>query len=234
MRFALTLAALHTLTCLVAWQFYSWLWRRNVAPDRQVGPGRVANRELTRSAFIEAGMQQVLFALLCYFVVYPIWTWRSGGMTQPWHGFWLMLGHLIVFALVQDTIFYWSHRVLHTRWLFKHIHSKHHRFRFVRPVVAEFAHPVENTINFLAFFAGPVLLGTPWVTLQVWIVVRMLETLDAHSGFRLTPISDRHAFHHLYATKGVYGSFVSPWDWLCGTDREWRKAKAEARAEAST
>ncbi|HKU42537.1 MAG TPA: hypothetical protein VJR89_30475, partial [Polyangiales bacterium] len=130
MRIALTLAVLHTLTCLVAWQFYSWLWRRNVAPDRQVGPGRVANPELTRSAFIEAGMQQLLFALFCYFVVYPIWTWRSGGMTQPWHGFWLMLGHLIVFALVQDTIFYWSHRVLHTRWLFKHIHSKHHRFRF--------------------------------------------------------------------------------------------------------
>jgi sterol desaturase/sphingolipid hydroxylase (fatty acid hydroxylase superfamily) len=41
-------------------------------------------------------------------------------------------------------------------------------------------------------------------------------------------MSDRHSFHHLYATKGVYGSFVSPWDWLMGTDREWRKMKTQA------
>jgi 4-alpha-methyl-delta7-sterol-4alpha-methyl oxidase len=230
LRFTLTLSALHTLTCLGAFFAYGWLARRGIAREHQVGPGREPNRELWRSALREAVLQQVLFALLCYFAVYPLWAWRSGGMSQPWHGFWAMLGHLIVFALVQDTIFYWSHRALHTRWLFKHIHSKHHRFRFVRPVVAEYAHPIENTINFIAFFAGPCLLGTPYLTLQIWIVVRMLETLEAHSGYTLSPISDRHAFHHLYATKGVFGSFVSPWDWLMGTDRQWRKAKAEAQA----
>jgi sterol desaturase/sphingolipid hydroxylase (fatty acid hydroxylase superfamily) len=59
----------------------------------------------------------------------------------------------------------------------------------------------------------------------------MLETLEAHSGFSLTPMSDRHSFHHLYATKGMYGSFVSPWDWLMGTDREWRKSKMATRDE---
>jgi 4-alpha-methyl-delta7-sterol-4alpha-methyl oxidase len=95
--------------------------------------------------------------------------------------------------------------------------------------VAEFAHPVENTLNFIAFFAGPVLLGTPFLTLQVWVVLRMMETLEAHSGYALTPISDRHSFHHLYATKGIYGSFVSPWDRLMGTDREFRKAREQQR-----
>ena len=232
LRFALILSGLHTGTCVAAWLFYGWLARRGVAREQQVGPGREANRDLTRSAIREAIAQQLLFALMVCFLVYPVWNWTSGGMSQPWHGFWMMIGHMIVFALIQDTIFYWSHRALHTRWLFKHIHSKHHRFRFVRPVVAEYAHPIENTINFIAFFAGPCLLGTPWVTLQVWIVVRMIETLEAHSGYTFSPISDRHAFHHLYATKGVFGSFVSPWDWLMGTDREWRKMKAEARSAA--
>jgi sterol desaturase/sphingolipid hydroxylase (fatty acid hydroxylase superfamily) len=233
LRFALTLAALHTATCLGLWLLFTWMARRGIARDQQVGPGRLPNAELTRGALREAILQQVLFALLCYFVLYPVWVWRSGGMDAPWHGVLKMLGSLVVFALVEDTIFYWSHRVLHTRWLFKHIHSKHHRFRFVRPVVAEYAHPVENLINFVAFFAGPCLLGTPFVTLQVWIVVRMIETLEAHSGYNWSPISDRHSFHHLYATKGVYGSFVSPWDWLMGTDREWRKSKLAAKPEAS-
>lgn len=228
LRFALTLGALHTATSVTLWVLFTWMATRGIARDKQVGPGRLPNPELSRSAFKEALLQQVLFVLLCYFVLYPIWVWRSGGMNAPWHGVWMMLGHLVVFALAEDTIFYWSHRVLHTRWLFKHIHSKHHRFRFVRPVVAEYAHPAENLLNFVAFFIGPCLLGTPFVTLQVWIVVRMIETLEAHSGFSFSPMSDRHSFHHLYATKGVYGSFVSPWDWLMGTDREWRKMKAQA------
>jgi sterol desaturase/sphingolipid hydroxylase (fatty acid hydroxylase superfamily) len=232
LRFALTLGALHTVTCVSLWVLFTWMANRGIARDRQVGPGRLPNPELSRSALKEALLQQGLFVLLCYFVLYPVWTWRAGGMSTPWHGFWMMLVHLFVFALLEDTIFYWSHRAFHTRWLFKHIHSKHHRFRFVRPVVAEYAHPVENMLNFVAFFAGPVLLGTPFVTLQIWIVVRMLETLEAHSGFSLSPMSDRHSFHHLYATKGMYGSFVSPWDWLMGTDREWRKAKAEAQSAA--
>jgi 4-alpha-methyl-delta7-sterol-4alpha-methyl oxidase len=232
LRFALTLAALHTATFVTLWVLFTWMARSGVARERQVGPGRLPNPELARSALREALLQQVSFVVLCYFVLYPVWVWRSGGISTPSHGVWMMLGSLVVFALVEDTIFYWSHRVLHTRWLFKHVHSKHHRFRFVRPVVAEYAHPVENLLNFIALFAGPCLLGTPFVTLQVWIVVRMIETLEAHSGFSLSPVSDRHSFHHLYATKGVYGSFVSPWDWVMGTDRQWRELKASARGDA--
>jgi 4-alpha-methyl-delta7-sterol-4alpha-methyl oxidase len=234
LQFALTLGALHTGTCVVLWLLFTWMAQRGIAGERQVGPGRLPNAALTRSAIKEALGQQVLFLLMVYFIVYPLWVWRSGGMDAPWHGFWMMLLHLLVFALAEDTIFYWSHRALHTRWLFKHIHSKHHRFRFVRPVVAEYAHPVENTLNFIAFFAGPLLLGSPYLTLQVWIVVRMIETLEAHSGFSLSPFSDRHSFHHLYATKGMYGSFISPWDWLMGTDKEWRKSKLAPQTAAKS
>jgi plant 4alpha-monomethylsterol monooxygenase len=226
LRFTLTLAGLHTATCVAGWLVYTWVARRGFARAQQVGPGREPNRELARGALREAVLQQVLFALLVCFVVYPVWVARAGGLSAPWHGAGMMLLHLLAFILLQDTIFYWSHRALHTRWLFKKIHAKHHRFRFIRPVVAEYAHPVENLLNFVAFFAGPVLLGTPFITLQVWIVLRMMETLEAHSGFTLTAISDRHSFHHLYATKGIYGSFVSPWDRLMGTDREFRKARA--------
>ena len=233
LRFALTLAALHTATCVVLWVVFTWMAHRGIARDRQVGPGRLPNPELSRSALYEALVQQVLFLLMVCFFVYPIWVQTSGGMSAPWHGFGMMLLHLLAFILIEDTIFYWSHRTLHTRWLFKHIHSKHHRFRFVRPVVAEYAHPVENTLNFIAFFAGPCLLGTPWITLQVWIVVRMIETLEAHSGFNLSPFSDRHSFHHLYATKGVYGSFISLWDWVMGTDKQWRKSKKSAAPETA-
>lgn len=225
MRFALTLAGLHTGSCFLAWAVFAFMARRGIARAQQVGAGHEPNRRLLRGAWLEAAVQQVLFFALCFAAVYPLWRASSGGLDAPWHGPWLMLLHLLAFALIQDTIFYFSHRALHTPWLFKHIHSKHHRFRFVRPLVAEYAHPVENTLNFIAFFAGPCLLGTPWATLQVWIVLRMFETLEAHSGFTLTPLSDRHSFHHLYATKGIYGSFVSPWDWLLGTDREWRKLR---------
>jgi sterol desaturase/sphingolipid hydroxylase (fatty acid hydroxylase superfamily) len=235
LRFALTLAGLHSACCLLAYGVFGFMARRGIARARQVGASHVPNAQLTRGALFEALGQQLLFFLLCAFIVFPLWQPRAGGAATAWHGFGVMLLHLIAFALIQDTIFYFSHRALHTRWLFKHIHAKHHRFRFVRPLVAEYAHPVENLLNFAAFFAGPILLGTPFLTLQIWIVIRMFETLEAHSGFTLTPLSDRHSFHHLYATKGIYGSFVSPWDFLLGTDREWRKARREqARSSANS
>ena len=231
--FAAVLSALHTGTVLAVSGLFAWLFRRGVARGRQVAGGRPPNSALSAKARREVALGQAIFFALVTFTVYPLWSMRGGRIDGAWHGPWWMLLHLLAFILIEDTIFYWAHRALHTRWLFRRIHAQHHRFRFVRTYTAEYAHPLENLMNFAAFFAGPVLLHTPFATLSVWIVVRMIETLEAHSGYALTTPSSRHSFHHLHATRGCYGSFVSPWDWLMGTDREWRKARAATRWDAA-
>ena len=227
LHFALTLGALHTATFAIVWGLFSWMFAHDIAKRFQVAGGKHADDELAAKARRELIGGHLLFVLLVYAVVYPLWTWRGGSMQAAMEPPLVVVAKIAAFILIQDTIFYWSHRTLHRPYRYRRIHARHHRFRYVRTPVAEFAHPVENALNFIAFFAGPLTVGCSFPTLMLWVGLRMVETCEAHSGYALTGVSSRHSFHHLYAAKGCYGSYISPWDRLLGTDRQWRAWRRE-------
>ena len=95
----------------------------------------------------------------------------------------------------------------------------------------------------IPFTAGPLLFGCHYWTLWQWMMLRVGETVDGHSGYefpwspyRLLPMSGSstgHEFHHSHNV-GNFGSFFSYWDRLCGTDQafvKWEKKQA-AMAQA--
>jgi 4-alpha-methyl-delta7-sterol-4alpha-methyl oxidase len=229
LRFALVVAVLHTGTLLAVWAITAAFMRRGWFERFRVAAGKAPDAALSRKAIGEVLGGQLLFPVLVYFTVYPLWT-AMGGRFASWSAWWQVPVHLLVFILAEDTVFYFGHRALHVRWLFSHVHARHHRFRHVRTYVAEFAHPLENAMNFVAFFLGPILLGSPFAIVMVWMVIRTLETADAHSGYAFTSSASRHAFHHLHAQRGCYGSFFSPWDRLLGTDKQWRESQPKRTA----
>mmetsp|Transcript_19907 Transcript_19907/g.25829 ORF Transcript_19907/g.25829 Transcript_19907/m.25829 type:complete len:194 (-) Transcript_19907:899-1480(-) len=60
---------------------------------------------------------------------------------------------------IDDFWFYWSHRLLHHRSIYKYIHKKHHEFRHTIPIAVEYAHPVEDFIsNTVSTLLGPFIL----------------------------------------------------------------------------
>ena len=223
--FTLLLAALHTLTLLALTGLFALLFRLGIARRFQVAGGNPPDAALYRSAQRELLIGHAAFGLVCYLAVYPLWIAAGGSMSASWPSPLTVPLHLLAFIAIEDKIFYWGHRALHTRWLFSHVHYRHHRFRMVRGHVAEYAHPLENVLNLVATFAGPIAFGTPLPVFALWIVLRMAETLEAHSGYAFTGVSSRHSFHHLHAQRGCYGSFFGPWDWLLGTDRLWREQR---------
>jgi len=148
-----------------------------------------------------------------------------------------MLFHIFIFILVEDFLFYWSHRLLHHPKIYKHIHKKHHEFKSTIGIASEYAHPVESFIsNLVPFISGPILVGlmsqTHAFTFWLWTLIRITETVDAHSGycfpispFNLLPFQggpERHEYHHFY-NRGSYGSFFCFWDWVCGTDLPFKQ-----------
>jgi plant 4alpha-monomethylsterol monooxygenase len=221
--FTAVIWGVHELAFFASWGLFTLLFRYNVAPRFQVAGGKAPAAELSRKAVVDVLGGQGLLLVLTAFVVYPAWAFMGGRMGAPLPSVFELAWQLLACILLQDTIFYWSHRVLHRPALFKKIHVKHHTFRHVRGHSAEYAHPVESMVNLVALMLPAIVLQVHLLTFAVWMLVRVVETVYAHSGYAFTGLASRHAFHHMYAAKGCLGSFFGVWDRLMGTDRQWRE-----------
>ena len=98
-----------------------------------------------------------------------------------------MIKASIFFLLVEDCYQYFVHRAMHWGPLYKHIHKIHHKFAAPFGICAEYAHPLETLILGLGFFIGPLIWtaarGMHVFTMAVWLAVRLIQTVDAHSGY---------------------------------------------------
>jgi sterol desaturase/sphingolipid hydroxylase (fatty acid hydroxylase superfamily) len=151
--------------------------------------------------------------------------------------------HLAAASVVEDAMFYWTHRTLHRPGLYPHIHKVHHEYHHPIALSSEHAHPVEFFLgNLVPVIAGPILLRSHVFTTWMWILVRIAVSIDEHCGYtfpwspvRLLPFgatTDGHDFHHAHNKDAIFASQYVWWDALCGTDRgfhEWRGKAAAAR-----
>lgn len=138
-----------------------------------------------------------------------------------------MLVGLIVF---NDLWFYTIHRALHTPWLFKHVHSVHHRSVDVNPFSSYSFHVVEGALLGGWIIPAALFVPLPMPVLVAAHVVGTTNNLMAHLGYELLPVwwtrapllrwSNTATFHSLHHTqyKGNYGLFTRLWDRLFGTE----------------
>ena len=155
-----------------------------------------------------------------------------------------VLFQLPLFFVIEDTVFYWSHRALHTKLLYKTVHKMHHEFKQPNCWAVEYTHIFEYVVtNSISAFLGVILLKSHVVTFWVWLVIRLLEGIDGHCGydfwfspfryFPFRPGANIHDYHHSHNV-GNYGSFFTVWDHICGTDLSyWDYKKREAANKTS-
>jgi sterol desaturase/sphingolipid hydroxylase (fatty acid hydroxylase superfamily) len=136
-----------------------------------------------------------------------------------------------------DAMFYWSHRLMHHKRLYKHCHKIHHQFHTPIGISSSYEHALEGAVQILNWylpigFAGYLNRGHGGLhisTLFYYHCFRWIETVDAHSGYEL-PFSPfhflpffggarMHDYHHR-AFDGAYGASFF-WDRLCGTDSDF-------------
>lgn len=220
--FCLVVWGLHEVAFFATWALFSALHRSEFAPRFRVAGGKAPPSELSSRAVGEVLRGHAVLLPATAFLFYPAWAFMGGSAGAPGPSLVDVVWQLVVCILVQDTLFYWAHRWLHTPRAFRAIHRKHHDFRYVRGYSAEYAHPLELLVNTASFVLPAILLGTHLITFGVWMTIRVCETVAAHSGYAFSTIASRHAYHHLYASRGCLGSFFGVWDWLMGTDKHWR------------
>ncbi len=131
--------------------------------------------------------------------------------------------------LLHDAYFYWCHRLLHTPWLLRHVHSVHHRSTVPTPLSAMAMHPIEALAEALFVPLAAIALRPPTTAFLAFFVAMIALNTVGHLGLRgvallngrpgvlqLVSQSDTHLQHHLTPDKD-FGAYLTLWDRLFGT-----------------
>ncbi|XP_023700792.1 fatty acid hydroxylase domain-containing protein 2 [Paramormyrops kingsleyae] len=204
----------------------SFITRYRIQQDKNnpVDPVRL------RQAIRKVLRNQLFLSVPMVLVTYALMQWRGTPCSLELPTFhWVML-ELAVCGLLEEILFYYSHRLFHHPAFYKHIHKIHHEWTAPIGVVSLYAHPVEHVVsNMLPALIGPIFLGSHLTTTSLWFTIALLVTTISHCGYHLPflPSPEFHDFHHLKFNQcfGVLGVL----DRLHGTDSAFRQTKAYDR-----
>ena len=142
----------------------------------------------------------------------------------PWY---LVLFHFVCYLVIFDTLFYFGHRLMHTRMFFRRFHSIHHRFKAPVPYCAVCVHPVEFLLcYFVPNVTAAFLLGFSAPEVVLFTSLEYAHTVHDHCGYDypwdpfryLSAQSVRtHDDHHRLINVNFSGAFTMFWDWMLGT-----------------
>lgn len=161
----------------------------------------------------------------------------------PMPAWYVVAAQLVFFIYLDDFLFYWMHRTLHTPWLFKRIHGWHHRILTPWAVTGHYMHPLEYVLTATCALVGPLLVGAHVVTVWLWFAFRQWEAAEGHCGYEfpwtpthLLPLNDgaiHHDAHH-ERVRGNYAGFLGYLDGVFGTYvRGYREELASRHAWAA-
>lgn len=146
-----------------------------------------------------------------------------------WLYFFLAFPFLFV---LHDTYFYWTHRLMHHKRLFKHFHLVHHQSTNPSPWAAYAFHPLEAIVEAGIFVVFLYVLPVHTLHFLIFFFIMIVYNVYGHLGYELYPAGFNkhwlgrwmntgisHNQHHQYF-KGNYGLYFTFWDRVMGTLRK--------------
>lgn len=144
------------------------------------------------------------------------------GLFYFWAAFPLM-------AVMHDTYFYWTHRLMHHPKLFKTFHLVHHRSTNPSPWAAYSFHPTEAFVEVGIFAVFLFTIPVHTLHLALFFLFMIVYNIYGHLGYELYPhgfgrgwltkwinTSVSHNVHHQHFKKN-YGLYFTFWDRVMGT-----------------
>jgi len=148
------------------------------------------------------------------------------------HGIGYFWFSVVALILLHDTYFYWTHRFMHWKKIFKYVHHVHHKSTNPSPWAAFSFHPTEAVIE--AGIVPLVAFFMPLHSLAILVFLFYMTFLNVlgHLGFELFPkffvrsswtnwhnTTTHHNMHHKYFNCN-YGLYFNWWDKWMGTNHK--------------
>lgn len=173
----------------------------------------------------------VIFALTAVVVA---WGARAGWMklyvNPAQYGWWYLGFSLIALIFIHDTWFYWTHRLMHWRPLFRTMHAVHHRSHSPTPWAAFAFHPTEAITHTLMIPLLLLVMPLHVGIIALWLIYMTVMNVGGHLGFEILPrwfvrnpvtawhnTSVHHDMHHQHFRYN-FGLYYNIWDRLMGTN----------------
>eukprot|EP01147_Barroeca_monosierra_P009182 gene9182-1473_t len=120
---------------------------------------------------------------LSLYLIFPAFTYfgmnvRGGPEAGP---FLPMVLRVSLAVLLNDALFYWSHRLLHHPHLYARFHKQHHEYKGTIGFAAEYASPLEQLLsNQIPSVLGALLSGMSTAEWLVYLFWRLWRTYEVH------------------------------------------------------
>lgn len=137
---------------------------------------------------------------------------------------------IFMFAFIFDTLFYWTHRLMHHKSLFNFFHKTHHKFNNPTPWAAYGVNFFEALVLATSYLIA--LLSFPWhpMAALIYATSSILFSCYVHSGYEFFPkaflnhpifkwlnTSTHHNLHH-QDYKYNFAIYFTFWDKLFKTE----------------
>jgi lathosterol oxidase len=231
--FPALLASMAAMTLIVGIRYlavsgaFAWLTRWRF-PSLYRGQSGQIRREIVWS-LASAAIYGVPAGLLA-------WGWQEHSWTRVYsnateYPLWWLPASVLVYLLLHDAWFYWTHRWMHRPRLFRAAHAVHHASRPPTAWAAMSFHPLEALTGAVVIPVLVLLIPIHFAALFVVLAVMTLMGVTNHMGWELFPrrlvegkagawlITASHHQRHHQQYGSNYGLYFRFWDRFCGTDR---------------
>jgi Delta7-sterol 5-desaturase len=164
------------------------------------------------------------------------WGWQARGWTRIYtdvHAYppWWLPASILIYLLLHDAWFYWTHRAMHRPKLFRAAHAVHHASRPPTAWAAMSFHPWEALTGAVVIPALVLLIPIHAGALLAVLTIMTVMGVTNHMGWELFParlvdgaagrwlITASHHQRHHSDYRCNYGLYFRHWDRWMGTDR---------------
>ena len=210
--------------------FVLWLLLAPLLKDRKIRPHRRLNSQI-KMELINS------FRTICVFVALDIivfdlaelgWFRKYSNISE--YGLAWYYASIAIAIVLHDSYFYWAHRAMHSKRLYKLFHLTHHRSHNPTPFTAySFAIP-EAVVEYAYVPLMLLVLPIHDSALAIVLLVMIFKNALAHSGYEIFPQNTldhwllkhlttvtHHDMHHERGN-GNYGFYFTWWDRWMGTE----------------